>query len=56
MAWEQFGDIVREAIDEQRAERDGRPVACPNDGEPLTEGPQGILFCKFDGWREGGQC
>jgi hypothetical protein len=30
------------------------PVACPNDGEPLQQGPPeepGILFCPFDGWQ-----
>ncbi|MGH6654067.1 MAG: hypothetical protein ACRDVE_02545, partial [Actinocrinis sp.] len=33
------------------------PVACPNDGEPLVNGPStesgtGIeLYCKFDGWQ-----
>lgn len=30
------------------------PVACPNDGEPLRQGPPqqaGILYCPFDGWQ-----
>jgi hypothetical protein len=30
------------------------PVACPNDGTQLKEGPSsepGILFCPFDGWQ-----
>lgn len=30
------------------------PVACPNDGEPLREGPPeqpGVLYCPFDGWQ-----
>jgi hypothetical protein len=30
------------------------PVACPNDGEPLRQGPSqqpGILYCPFDGWQ-----
>jgi len=29
------------------------PVACPNDGEPLRQGPPsepGILYCEFDGF------
>lgn len=29
------------------------PMACPNDGEPLREGPPqqpGVLWCRFDGW------
>ena len=29
-------------------------VACPNDGEPYTVGPDGRLFCRFDGHRPGG--
>ncbi len=24
---------------------------CPNDGETLQQGPDGRLFCPFDGWR-----
>lgn len=30
------------------------PVACPNDGTPLLNGPPGdsaILFCPFDFWQ-----
>ncbi len=30
------------------------PVACPNDGTPLQEGPPGepgILYCPFDFWQ-----
>ncbi len=30
------------------------PVACPNDGTALVEGPPsmpGVLFCPFDGWQ-----
>lgn len=30
------------------------PVACPNDGTPLENGPpgdSGILYCPFDGWQ-----
>lgn len=30
------------------------PVACPNDGTPLLEGPpqeSSILYCPFDGWQ-----
>lgn len=51
MAWEQLLSIAREAADELRAERSAPPQACPNDGEPLLPGPQGGLFCKFDGYR-----
>jgi hypothetical protein len=30
------------------------PVACPNDGTPLVQGPPsepGTLFCSHDGWQ-----
>lgn len=30
------------------------PVACPNDGTPLRQGPTsdpGILYCPHDGWQ-----
>lgn len=27
------------------------PVACPNDGEPLRDGPDGQPYCPYDGWR-----
>lgn len=51
MSWQQLLDIYHEAADEHRAERSRPPVACPNDGEPLTAGPDGTLFCKFDGFQ-----
>lgn len=50
MAWEQYGDIIREAAAQRRAEQTQRPEACPNDGEPLEPGPRGELHCPFDGW------
>ena len=53
MAWEQLLSIYREQAEELASERDRPPVACPNDGEPLTKGPQGQLFCEFDGWTPG---
>lgn len=52
MSWEQLLSIQQEAAAEQEAEQAQPPQACPNDGEPLTEGPGGVLFCTFDGWRE----
>lgn len=27
------------------------PWACPNDGEPLVSGVNGVRFCRFDGWK-----
>lgn len=26
--------------------------ACPNDGEPLLIGPDGVRYCRYDGFRE----
>jgi hypothetical protein len=50
VSWEQLGDIAREARKLADAERSQQPQACPNDGEPLQKGPNGVLHCTFDGW------
>jgi len=52
-SWWQLVDIIREESAEAAFQRSRRPVACPNDGEPLSTGPRGELFCAFDGWRPG---
>lgn len=51
MSWEQLLSIAKEAAEYAREDRDNPPVACPNDGEPLVEGPDGRLFCRWDGWK-----
>lgn len=51
MSWQQLLDIQREAEEDRRAERAQPPSACPNDGTPLLTGPDGELYCRFDGWR-----
>jgi hypothetical protein len=51
MSWDQLHAIIQEArrgVAESQAEP---PTACPNDGEPLRTGPNGELYCRFDGWR-----
>lgn len=48
--WYGLLDVLHEAAEEARAERVRVPVACPNDGEPLRNGPRGELHCPFDGW------
>jgi len=53
MSWQQLLDIEAEYRDNARAERTQPPVACPLCGEPLRSGPQGQLFCVFDGWPNG---
>lgn len=31
--------------------REIEPMACPHDGTPLKGGPNGELYCPFDGWQ-----
>lgn len=52
MSWTQWMEIIFEAREEVAATQNERPVACPNDGEPLVSAPNGALFCPFDGWTE----
>lgn len=52
-SWYPLLDAVREAVELARAERANPLPACPNDGEPLKTGPDGQLFCPFDGWGPG---
>jgi hypothetical protein len=51
--WYAYLSIVQEARDIIRTEGSSTPLACPNDGEPLSSGPHGEPFCRFDGWRPG---
>ena len=52
MSWEQLESIIAEAVMYVRDEKTNPPLACPNDGEPLSSAPDGNgLFCKFDGYR-----
>lgn len=52
--WYGLLSSLREAREEFEAESVQLPQACPQDGEPLREGPDGQLFCPFDGWRPDG--
>lgn len=54
MAWREYQAILMEAVEQRRAESTRRPIACPNDGVPLTLAPDGGLFCPSDGWRDDG--
>lgn len=53
MSWEQLISINEQNAQEVRSFTDAPPVACPNDGEPLSTGPDGQLFCPCGDWREG---
>jgi hypothetical protein len=52
-SWQTLWSITQEARQLAQEYRSSRPVACPNDGEPLQPGADGVLRCPFDGWREG---
>jgi hypothetical protein len=52
VSWWQLYDIYVEAGQLQQQWRENPIPSCPNDGEPLTQGPDGVRFCRFDGWRE----
>lgn len=46
MSWEELVEIVSEGKAERRDANSRKPVACPNCGEPLKDGPRGgVLFC-----------
>jgi Domain of unknown function (DUF4082) len=51
MGWYGLLSILHEAKEQRREIEERPPMACPNDGEPLLQGPRGLLYCPFDGWR-----
>lgn len=53
--WYTLLDIVQEAAAFRRNELERPPVSCLDCGEPLKSGPNGELFCPFDGsvWEAG---
>jgi hypothetical protein len=50
--WATLALIGREIREIRRREAAAGPVDCPNDGTRLERGPDGELYCPFDGWRE----
>lgn len=54
MSWNQLLDIMRQNKDEAASGRDIERYVCPNDGEPLRQGPRGGWYCPFDGYRPDG--
>lgn len=53
MSWQGLVSILTDAALQVRSERSRRPMACPHDGTPLQAGPDGNLYCPFDGWQAG---
>lgn len=51
--WYGLLGILRANSEDMRQQATLTPVACPHDGEPLLTGPQGQLYCPFDGWKPG---
>lgn len=52
-SWQQWVDAIRTGAQEYHLYKDREmlhPVECPNDGEPLRNGPDGTLYCPYDGW------
>lgn len=49
-SWYGLSETYRENVRWRREEQRNGPVACPNDGEPLTRDARGRLHCPFDGW------
>lgn len=49
-SWYQLSSIYAEAIGYVEQEKSEPPTACPFDGEPLDQGPDGRLFCQVDGY------
>lgn len=54
-SWYGLLDILYEAGQQHRDERDQIPAACQDCGEPLRSGPGGERYCPFDGsiWEAG---
>jgi hypothetical protein len=54
-SWYGLLDILQEGARMAREELERDPVACLDCGEPLRTGPQGVLYCPFDGstWTAG---
>ena len=53
MSWWQLDTALKERQEYAIYYRHQLPVACPNDGEPLRQGPPqtpNVLYCPFDGW------
>jgi hypothetical protein len=47
-------EVIRDSAAEYNLDKNRQrdtPIECPNDGEPLLVGPDGKLYCRYDGWR-----
>lgn len=53
--WYDLIAIYKEGADQVLSGRDIEATVCPNDGEPLLTGPDGNLYCPYDGYRPDGR-
>lgn len=51
MAWEELTAIVADTMEQVLNLKSTPPQACPQDGEPLLDGPNGVKYCRYDGWQ-----
>lgn len=51
MSWQKLIDIIDEARELEREAATAVPQECPNDFTALKEGPNGTLFCPWDGFQ-----
>lgn len=51
MAWETLRNLIEEQAEIEAVERSGVPTSCASCYTPLREGPDGGLFCPWDGVR-----
>lgn len=49
MAWEQLQAMIQEARDIDRQDRSEAPTSCVSCYTALREGPNGTLYCPWDG-------
>lgn len=49
MAWDELLGFLQEARDIDQQDRSTAPTSCPVDNTALREGPDGVLFCPWDG-------
>lgn len=48
--WYGWLETIHERNDPTMRGDDIEAMVCPNDGEPLQQGPNGQLHCPFDGY------
>lgn len=49
MAWDELLGFIQEGADIDQQDRSTAPTSCPVDFTALQEGPDGVLFCPYDG-------